>query len=637
MIPKPIKKWIAVFRGDVAPVLIVLSATLGMWFGMMPGFYGLHLAILLVAVVVNIHIGLFILWAAIGKAAALAAAPLLYHTGVWAHAGLGSVFALLAGIPIVGVTDFSRFAVAGAMVAGPAVGVLCGLLLARSVKTFRRNWLKLEDNSEAFKRWRQKGWVKLLDRILIGKSADVRAVLDKRPKYIRIVGVVLAIVLFATASASIVLVRGDVLQQTAGRLLSQVNGAQVDLAGFDLAPLDGRLTVDRVEATDARAPARNRFQTGTLTADVSLWHLATGRLVLDEIEVSDVALDQPRDIPGEVLRSPVPEEDAPFDGGQFDLPDVDVAKLETLFQNAKDIRDKLQRIGEWLPVGGKTAEESADSVPESYLAYLRARASSPVAPRIVLRRVELQGVALSGLGTSNITCTELSDAPRANRQPLGVDIHVPASDSRVHIVFHHENADGGAEISAELKNIELQQLQQELRPQNPIVFENGTASAVVEGRASRSDVDLRAAVVAKDLQVRSAGDGLLDLDPQLAREAASALRHIETELRIVGPPGAPRVAFDGPGIGSALQAALVDAGKAELARRLNTALGDRLPEGVPELSDPAAVGEAAKSALGNLIEGATEEEDSDAEGEDGSIKDKLGGLLKGGKPSGDDD
>ena len=76
------------------------------------------------------------------------------------------------------------------------------LLLVRAVVRFRRAWLRLEDKSEALAKWRSKWWVRLLDRLLIGKSTkDVRGVLTRRPKLIRKAGVGVAVVLVVSGIA----------------------------------------------------------------------------------------------------------------------------------------------------------------------------------------------------------------------------------------------------------------------------------------------------------------------------------------------------------------------------------------------------------------------------------------------------
>ncbi|MBK8268676.1 MAG: hypothetical protein IPK83_10405 [Planctomycetes bacterium] len=84
ILPGPIKKLIGIFRGDAVPVLIILSVMSGFWFGLMPGFYGIHVAILALALVLNINIGVFLLSAALGKAICYAAAGALQHRSLGA-------------------------------------------------------------------------------------------------------------------------------------------------------------------------------------------------------------------------------------------------------------------------------------------------------------------------------------------------------------------------------------------------------------------------------------------------------------------------------------------------------------------------------------------------------------------------
>ena len=64
IVPKPIRKFAALFRGDVAPTIIVLSVALGFWFGLTPGWYGIHAVLLVLVLVLNVHLGLFLVWAA---------------------------------------------------------------------------------------------------------------------------------------------------------------------------------------------------------------------------------------------------------------------------------------------------------------------------------------------------------------------------------------------------------------------------------------------------------------------------------------------------------------------------------------------------------------------------------------------
>ena len=152
LLPRFIRKLLAVFRGSVSPVFIFLSVFLGFSFGLMPGFSGYHIAIIIITLILNIHIGLFILAAGLGKSLCFAAAPVLYHVGTFVQDYLSALLRLFSYIPIIGITDFSKYSVAGALVLGPIIGAAAGLSLARSVISFRRAFLKFEEGSERFKK-----------------------------------------------------------------------------------------------------------------------------------------------------------------------------------------------------------------------------------------------------------------------------------------------------------------------------------------------------------------------------------------------------------------------------------------------------------------------------------------------------
>jgi len=75
------------------------------------------------------------------------------------------------------------------------------------------------------------------------------------------------------------------------------------------------------------------------------------------------------------------------------------------------------------------------------------------------------------------------------------------------------------------------------------------------------------------------------------------LTSLKTTLRLVGPVRAPRLVFDVEGLRTEFKTALVQAGKRELVARLDAAIGDKLPEGVPSVDqvtqDPLKAGQQA--------------------------------------------
>jgi uncharacterized protein (TIGR03546 family) len=185
ILPGFVRRLSAVFRGNVAPPLIVLSVLAGFWMGMMPGWSGLHTVLAVIVLIVNLNLGLFLLSLGVGKALSLAAAPVLYHTGIWVQGHLPGLLNALSSIPIIGITDFSRFALVGGLILGPIVGAIAGVAMAVIVINFRRMMVKLDEGSEKFRKYYSKFWVRLLDWLIIGKrTKDVKSMFGKG-KYVR--------------------------------------------------------------------------------------------------------------------------------------------------------------------------------------------------------------------------------------------------------------------------------------------------------------------------------------------------------------------------------------------------------------------------------------------------------------------
>jgi uncharacterized protein (TIGR03546 family) len=632
LLPKTVRKFVAVFRGEVSPVLILLSVLFGFWFGLMPGWSGVHVALLVLALVLNIHIGLFALFAGLGRAICFAAAPVWFHVGRWAQDALQPVYEYVGGLPVLGLTDFAVYAIAGGFLAGPVLGLVLGLLLARSVHIFRRTWLKLEENSDRFRQWQSNRWVRWLDWLLLGKrTEDVRTVLRRRARIIRVPGVIVAVVLVAVSAVGLYFVQGDRLQMLASDALTQANGAEVNLAEFALAPLAGRISARGLAVTDPARPSINRLSADELTADASLWNLLRGKLVMDDVTMRSVSFDAPRSSPGLVLpREPQTAATPEFKPEALGIPIVgdEIAKLETYFRRAEDLRDWLAEIKPWLPQ--REPAPPAAPVPERYLEYLTARAAVPPAPRFIVRKAVLGGVRieLEEFGPSTITCSNLSDAPAAAGLPLIVEIQSEQRATTLRINCRYDREAGGAEIAGRIEDLDLKRLQQSLSPRNPIAFDGGTATTDIAGSATRQWIDLSLAIQTQGMRARAAA-GVFGLDQRVTNEAVRVLEHVETRLRVVGPLLAPRLVFDPPQLTEQFKQALVKAGKAELARQVDDLLGDKVPGAGKLLDDPVG---GAQEALSGLLGGQDKKKDAADEKKKDKKQDALDRLRRHLKP-----
>lgn len=615
-LPRPFKNFLKILRGDVSPALIVLSTTLGFTFGVVPGVQGLHVALLAVALVLNVNIGMFIFLAAMGKAFAFAAAPLLYHAGRFVQESMPFIPRTLARIPVAAITDFDRFAVCGGLLIGPLLGIAAGLLLARSVTAFRHSWLSFEEGSPKFQAWRSKRWVRLLDWLLLGRSArDVKAVLSRQPKYVRVPGVVAAVVLIAAGGSVLGMFKDRLAAAAVADSLTRANGAEANVAKLEVHPLAGTLDLQGLQLTDPERPDHNRFALGQVKASLSLWRLLCGTIRVDELRIASLERDQKRSRPGVVppltrpgASTPAGAEAGTFDPTRYGLPGVDAAKLESYLKDGRQLREYLDQISDWLPRSDKDqpAAPPKPGPPESYLACLNARAITAPTPRLLIEKLVIENVLIpdDAFGRSRVSLANLSDTLEGAAQPVTIELQSLDRPALLAITFHYEDSDGGATISGRLDGVDLRKFQGRLSDRNPVTFAGGTCNAGIEGRIGRASMDVGIACRTMDMKLASGGGGrLFGMDPGLSSEVTRALDHLDTRLRLVGPLYGPRLVFDTESLKRGFSDALVGAGKGQLARQL-----DRLGPGLGgaklgEAVQQGDLGKAAQQAIGGLLQG----------------------------------
>lgn len=576
ILPKPIRKMLAVFRGSVSPVLIFISITLGFWFGLIPGFAGIHVVMVVLVFLLNVHLGLFLLSAAIAKGLCFAAAPVLYHIGVAVQNNMSGLLNLLASVPIIGMTDFSRYSVAGAVVVGPIIGAILGLLMARSVISFRRALLKFEEGSEKFKKWYSKRWVRILDRLLIGKRAkDPKALFTAKTKVIRKAGVAIAVLILAGSAAAVILVKDSMARDYAASTLTKANGAEVNLESLDLKVLSGAVSVSGIQVTDANKPENNQVAIDKIAAAASVYDLLLGRLIMENVEVSNVQFDQKRETPGEVVQAEVEEEPTPFDPCEFTVEQSDIAKLEKYFKDAKALKEKLQKARKWLPKSEKdpnaAPEPEAEEVPHKYLDYLLARAPVEASPRLMVKKTLVEKVLIPSklFGNSDVQILNVSDSPRTAKLPVGFAMTSNDTGAAVNVKFDYSTGKFPPAVTGDFNDFDLSKLQSSLSGDTGLAFDSGVASGKFNGVVTDQAIDLTIDLAVRNMKARAQGDDLLGLDAKTASEALSVLNNINTKIRVVGPITEPRLVFDVDGLQDAFKTALVEAGKARVAEEID--------------------------------------------------------------------
>lgn len=610
ILPRFIKKYLAIFRGGVSPVAIFMSVMLGFSFGLMPGFSGFHTVLVILVLVLNVHVGVFLLSAGLGKALCFAAAPVLYHAGVWVQTYLSFLLRLLASIPVIGLTDFSKYSVASTVLLGPILGAIAGLLMARSVISFRRMLLKLEEGSDKFKKWYSNRWVRILDRLLIGKrTKDAKSLFTAKTKYIRKAGAALVVLLLAVLAIATTIIKDSTIKDYASGAMTRANGAEVNLDDLNLSILTGAVSASGIQVTDLENPSNNQFSVDKVATDASLYHLLLGRLVMEQIEVSNVIFDQKRAAPGKVSESTTKQEPDVFDPCDHNLDPADMAMLEKYLKDAKALKEKLQKIRKWLPKkdSDKTATQP-EQVPKKYLDYLKAHALVSPSPRMLAKKVILDNVQMTSptFGNSKILLTNISDAPQAAKLPVTLEIKSLETPASLTVRIDYGSKDQIPKLTGTFGGFDMAKIQSSLSENAGLIFTSGVASGQFNGFATNETLDLAVDINLSNLQAKGQGKGVLGLGSKTTSEAFGALKDLKTTIRIVGPVSEPQLVFDVKGLTDELKKALVEAGKervikeidGKLGEKLDKELGDKVPDEIKDTLKPKKIVEGLKGLLG---------------------------------------
>ncbi len=387
--------------------------------------------------------------------------------------------------------------------------------------------------------------------------------------------------------------------------LTKANGAEVNLEALKLSALTGEASASGIQVTDAENPQNNQFAVDKIAADASVYNLLLGKVVADQILVSNLQFNQRRETPGKVVEVPA-ERPRIFDPCDFKVTVSDIVKLEKYFQNAKAVSRWLQKVRKWLP---KSQEQAAEEQPViKYLDYLLARSDAPPSPRFLAKNVLLEKVQIPSMvfGNSTITLQNINDAPQSAGLPIKLDIKSNDTPMRADVTFDYSAPDKTPQVTGAFSGLDLTRLQSSLSSGAGLAFESGVASGQFNGQITADFVDLTVDVNLQNMQATAQGDGILGLGGRTTSEAFKVLKDLKTTIRVVGPVSEPRLAFDVKGLQGSIKEALVKAGRERLSEEIDKQLGDKLRDKVPgELKE---VLKKPKDLLGGLLGGKKEED-----------------------------
>jgi len=348
-----------IIRGKATPFQLLAACVLGTALGFMPGWKhapGLMLLLTLLLIILNANLLLAALVGMGARLLSLAMAPILFSVGrVLLDGPTQGLFAKLINAPLFAWFGFDHYVVTGGLAVGLILGVVSGIVVVKLITAYRRKMTDLEKNSERFKQWASRRWVKFLTFVLVGGGPGKAGVYEQLLKKqvgnpIRGLGVVfvaLVVFLFVLLQG---FARGPIVSAAVQSSLERVNGATVDLEQADLNLRAGRLTLTGLAMADPNQLDTDLLRAATVEADVSATSLLRKRLQLDRVVVSDAVHGERRATPGRRTTRP-PKEPKPEK-----LPQ-DVKSLEDYLKDAEVWRERLAQARRWIEKVSGPAKE----------------------------------------------------------------------------------------------------------------------------------------------------------------------------------------------------------------------------------------------------------------------------------------
>lgn len=591
-----------VLRGKATTPQVVMATVLAGMLGFVPGFFlvrdlgggflqapGLILALVFLVLVLNANLAVFGLTLVVAKLVSIPLLPVSFEVGRWLLDGPAQgLFRSLVNAPVLAWFGLERYATSGGVLLGLLFGVTAGLLLVRTLRSFRARMAAAEESSERFQKLNAKKSVRFLTWVFLGKGkgkTTYRELLDRQKKGlpVRIPGVVVVAVLLVGLWLGHSFLTGPGLRNALHGGLEQWNGATVDLerASVDLAA--GELVFAGLAMADAKALERDSFRARSLSMTLDTGGLLSKRLVIDRIVSAEASSGRPREKPGQRIVKEPPPPPPPAGPGKT---------IDDYLKQAEQWRERLQQVSRWLQQLAGGDEAPADATPaererridreaELYgLAQVVASHLLTEQPLLLVRSVLLEGVVAVDLGGDllDIRASNLSTNPRLVAEPLQLEI---TSRSGAFAFSFAADAAGArtARTSFVWKGLSVDKVAAQLgsSPISGGTMDLSLSGSLDCGRPEGVWLDLPLQV-----QLRGTTLSLPGLQP-------TAVEQFALPLGVRGPLAAPRVSVDD----QALTDALVAAGRKELADQVRARAQALLGGKVPGVADE----------LGNLVEG----------------------------------
>ncbi len=579
-----------ILRGETTPFQLMAAAVVASILGFMPGFIqapGIIVFLFIILIITNANLGVAVMISVVAKLVSLASIPISYRIGyALVHGPFESIIEILVNAPVLAFGGFEYYTTTGGFVLGLLFGVGSGLILVKIIGLYRHKMATLEETSEQFNVWNQKGWVKFLKLILIGgrgSKQDYQQLTSRKiGNPIRPLGVVF-IILLMFVSILICLISDNYILSAAIRCgLESINEATVDIDQVDTNFKQGKLVLTSLAFTDPNQLDTDLFRADKLKADINIRNLLRKRIVIDKIVVKNAQSGSKRKYPGHRIK--------PYNPKIRDEPEPTHKKselsIDNYIENAALWKKRLEIVEPWLEHLSriKSGDENDSDDLSSRNAtddtlklkpYISAKAEGLIQkqPFVLISDIELNAVKCAWLNdqTLNINMKNLSSQPWLVPTPFSMSASSSDKLFQFNIKVNGAKPYGG-EFNFNLSNIPTSSIRSRLKLKKATSISNGAID--IEAKGSW----LAGKTIIVDLPITVT---INEVDIALVKDNPVHVSTLLFPITITGPIKHPQIKVDHKQLTSAILKSGTKAVKKEVKRKLMDKLNETLKDKFP--------------------------------------------------------
>lgn len=564
-------------RGKASAFQILSATILGGLLGSLPGVTQgpLLLALLLFLVIIlNANIFLAGLTLLLVKLLTLVLLPVLFSIGVaLLESGLGGLIAIPVNAPVSAWFGLDYYVMVPSLVFGGLAGFLVGMLVSRSLASFRSRMANLESGSERYQAYTSKAWVRLLAWVMVGGLKGKKSWTDlseqKSGLPIRPLGVVFVVSLVVIGYVGLKLLDTTIVTSTVRDSLERANGATVDIASIEILPAENRVVVTGLAMTNPDQLDSNRFEAAEIVADISGMNLLAKKVVIDSLQINQPATGTARKLVGRRVIDV--EEVEPDPSGDEDVVSIDdyLGQASIWRERLRTIKRIYDRIAPHVGKDGETAAEETGLSWREQLAlrakeegYAKIKSDSLVrqSPQLWIRELKSDNLVVGGADDSYaISGSNLATQP-ALLDVAGV-LAVRRMDGKLDVALElpHAAAPNRSGVSLAYRDVSIDELEEQAGKNLPM--KGGTLN--LEGKGTINDGIL-------DLPVRATlFDTTLD-----AFGSSVPLDNFPIEVGVSGTLDRPTLNIPK----DAIEQAILKGGQQQIENLIEEQAGDKLKD-----------------------------------------------------------